>query len=80
MSKTVDETLRVARIILRVLGDGPKRWTELGKLTTKVSPSYGRFQSTLRWLLENGYVRKARRGIYEITDKGRAFYRIVGLN
>ena len=77
MSKTVDETLRVAGIILRVLGDGPKRWTELGKLTTKVSPSYGRFQSTLRWLLENGYVRKARRGIYEITDKGQHFTELL---
>ncbi len=77
MSKTVDETHRVAKIILEQLMEKPRRWTELEKLTTKSSPTYGRFQTTLKWLQQNGYVNKAGRGVYEITEKGKAFYALL---
>jgi predicted transcriptional regulator len=73
MSKTVDETHKVAKIILEQLVEKPRRWTELEKLTTKSSPTYGRFQTTLKWLQQNGYINKAGRGVYEITEKGKKF-------
>lgn len=41
----------------------PRRWTELEKLTTKSSPTYGRFQTTLKWLQQNGYVNKPEKGV-----------------
>ena len=58
MSKTVDETHRVAKIILEHLNEGPKQWTDLEKLTIRSSPTYGRFQTTLNWLLRNNYIKK----------------------
>jgi predicted transcriptional regulator len=77
VSKTVDETHRVAEIILGQLMEKSRRWTELEKLTTKSSPTYGRFQTTLKWLQQNGYVNKAGRGVYEITEKGKAFFALL---
>ncbi len=55
----------------------PRRWTELEKLTTKSSPTYGRFQTTLKWLQQNGYINKTGRGVYEITEKGKAFHTLL---
>jgi len=77
LSKIVDERLRVAKIILGHLAEGPLRWTELEKLTTRVSPTFARFQSTLGWLLRNGYVIRLERGLYSITDKGEAFLKAI---
>ena len=77
MSKTVDETHRVAKIILEQLKEKPRRWTELEKLTTKSSPTYGRFQTTLKWLQQNGYVNKPEKGLYEISNKGKSFYALL---
>ncbi|MFB0522303.1 MAG: hypothetical protein ACETV1_00905 [Candidatus Bathyarchaeia archaeon] len=77
MSKIVDERLRVAKIILGHLLEGPRRWTELEKLTTRISPTYARFQSTLGWLLRKGYVMRLERGLYSITDKGEVFLEAI---
>lgn len=77
MSEIVNERLRVAKIILGNLLSQPRRWTELEKLTTRVSPTYSRFQSTLTWLLENGYITRLERGLYGITDKGETFYEVI---
>jgi predicted transcriptional regulator len=73
LSKTANKTHRVAEIILEQLMEKSRRWTELEKLTTKSSPTYGRFQTTLKWLQQNGYINKAGRGVYEITEKGKKF-------
>ena len=67
----------VAKIILEHLIKKSRRWTELEKLTTKSSPTYGRFQTTLKWLQQNGYINKAGRGVYEITEKGKAFFALL---
>jgi predicted transcriptional regulator len=77
LSKTADKTHRVAEIILEQLVEKSRRWTELEKLTTKSSPTYGRFQTTLKWLQQNGYVNKAERGVYEITEKGKQYLKIM---
>ena len=77
MSKTVDETHRVGKVILGHLLKRQHRWTELEKLTIKGSPTYGRFQTTLKWLCQNGYVNKAERGVYKITEKGKIFYTLL---
>jgi predicted transcriptional regulator len=77
LSKTADKTHRVAEIILEQLVEKSGRWTELEKLTTKSSPTYGRFQTTLKWLQQNGYINKAGRGVYEITEKGKQYLKIM---
>jgi len=71
LTKRLDEQLRVARIILRVLRDGPLRWTPLMKAALRESPTPWKARSTLEWLLRHGYIERPQRGLYRITDGGR---------
>lgn len=69
---TVNDRLRVAKIILGILNDeGPQRWSNLEKETTRKSPTYAKFQATLQWLLKSRYIKRVKRGLYDITEKGR---------
>ncbi|MHA1227849.1 MAG: hypothetical protein ACTSPV_13970 [Candidatus Hodarchaeales archaeon] len=72
MTKRFDDKLRVTRIILRALTRGPMNWTPLTRLILKWSTPW-KAQSTLDWLVREGYVERPERGIYIITDKGRRF-------
>ena len=69
----LEEKLKLAKIVLSKLEDGPKRWTELLKLTLAECGTPHKFQSILDFLLEKGYVDRPERGLYRITDKGRQF-------
>ena len=73
--KRLDEKLRIARIMLEKLEEGPMRWTPLMKAVVKESPSPWKAQVIIEWLLSNGYISRPERGIYEITKKGTSFLR-----
>jgi len=66
-----EERLRTAGTILKHLRRGPRRYTELLKLTLGDGATPGTFRSTVQWLLDQGYVERPQRGVYQITEKGR---------
>ena len=69
--KRLDEKLRIAKIMLEKLSEGPMRWTPLMKVVVKESPSQWKAQVILKWLMEKRYVVRQERGVYQITEKGR---------
>lgn len=70
MTERLNEKLKVARITLQKLSEGPMRWTPLVKAIVKESPSPWKVQSILEWLLSHGYLERPERGLYRITKKG----------
>ena len=77
MTERLDEKLGMARMVLDRLKDGPMRWTPLTKIVVKKSPSPWEAQVIIRWLLENGYIERPERGVYSITEKGRALLKSI---
>ena len=69
----LEEKLKLAKIVLSKLKDGPKRWTELLKLTLAECGTPHKFQAILEFLLEKGYITRPERGLYVITKKGINF-------
>jgi predicted transcriptional regulator len=63
--KRLDEKLRIARIMLEKLSEGPIRWTPL------------KAQVIIKWLLSNGYISRPERGVYQITEKGYKFLKAI---
>ena len=47
------------------------------KIVVKESPSPWKAQVIIRWLLENGYMERPERGVYCITEKGRALLKSI---
>ena len=72
MTERLDEKLGMARIVLDGLKDGPMRWTPLTKIVVKKSPSPWETQVIIKWLLTNSYIERSERGLYCITEKGKA--------
>ncbi len=68
--KQFNERLTTAKIILRQLQDKPTQWTPLMKKTLEASTPWIT-QSTLDWLRREGYVDRPKRGLYQITEKGK---------
>jgi len=77
VTERLDEKLSMARIVLDRLKNGPMRWTPLTKIVVKKSPSPWEAQIIIRWLLENGYIERPERGVYSITEKGRALLKSI---
>ena len=75
--KRLDEKLRIARIMLEKLSEGPMRWTPLLKMVVKESPSPWKVQVIIKWLLFNGYISRPERGVYQITEKGNKFLKAM---
>ena len=75
--KRLDEKLRIARIMLEKLEEGPMRWTPLMKIVVKESPSPWKAQVIIKWLLSNGYISRPKRGVYQITEKGIKFLKAM---
>ena len=75
--KRLDEKLRIAKIILEKLSEGPMRWTPLMKVVVKESPSQWKAQVILKWLLEKEYVIRQERGVYQITENGRELLKTI---
>ena len=73
MTERLDKKLKAAKIVLKNLSGGPMRWTPLVKATLRGSPTPWKFQTIMSWLLVQGYIERNGRGVYGITDKGRAF-------
>jgi len=73
----LDKKLRIARIALDRLQEGPMRWTQLTKIVVKESPSPWKAQVIIKWLLENGYVERPEKGVYNITEKGRTLLKSI---
>ncbi|MGD2200494.1 MAG: hypothetical protein PVJ38_02540 [Candidatus Bathyarchaeota archaeon] len=57
------------QVILDALEKGPTRWTPLTRRALKDSTPW-RVQSTLEWLLREGYIERPSRGIYTIAERG----------
>ncbi len=75
--KRLDEKLRIARMMLERLSEGPMRWTPLLKMVVKESPSPWKAQVIIKWLLSNGYISRPERGVYQITENGRELLRAI---
>jgi len=74
---SMDERMYVAKIILSKLSKGKYKWSDLLKLVLAESPSYSKFNNTLKFLVRNGYVERVSRGVYEITEKGLKFMEAI---
>jgi len=72
-----EDKLRVAHIVLRILRDGPMRWTPLTKAVLRESPTPWKTRSIIYWLLRNGYIERPERGVYLVTEKGLQFLESV---
>jgi predicted transcriptional regulator len=75
--KRLDEKLRIARVMLEKLRESPMRWTPLMKTVVKESPSPWKAQVIIKWLFSNGYISRPERGVYQITEKGRNFLKVI---
>jgi len=76
MTRTLQERLRLAKIVLNELRRSPLRRTELEKRTVMHCGTHGTFESIFKYLLQNGYVQKSgqrQRDPYVITEKGQKF-------
>jgi len=73
VTERLNEKLKVARVVLEKLREGPMRWTPLVKAVLQESPSPWKARSILNWLLRHGYIERPKRGLYRITDKGLQF-------
>jgi predicted transcriptional regulator len=63
----------LAKIVLYELKRQPLYRTELEKLTTQKAVSHAAFENILRYLIQNGHVRKSspkHRAKYVLTEKG----------
>ena len=76
MTKRFDDRLRVTRIILKALTKSSLNWTPLTKLILKWSTPW-KAQSTLEWLVREGYIERPERGVYKITEKGKRFLEVI---
>jgi predicted transcriptional regulator len=77
MTERLDEKLRAAKIVLEKLKYGPIRWTPLVKTVISESPSPWKAQTILEWLLKHGYIERPERGMYAITEKGKALLKSI---
>ena len=67
----LNESLRTAVVLLGALRRGGMRWTPLVRVGYRASTPW-RVHSMIYWLVGLGYVDRPRRGVYEVTEKGRA--------
>ena len=64
------------RTILDILAKGCVHYTDLDKKVCATCHSFATtntFKSQLHYLLNNGYITRIARGIYEITPKGKKY-------
>jgi DNA-binding PadR family transcriptional regulator len=76
MTGTLQERLRLARIVLAELSRQPLRRTELEKRTIRKCGTHSKFEGIFRYLCQNGYVEKSsseHTAPYSITEKGKKF-------
>lgn len=68
--------MATVKSILECLSEGPCRWTPLMKSVLKDSTPWVA-QSTLDWLLREGYIERPIRGLYRLTEKGKLLYDVL---
>jgi predicted transcriptional regulator len=76
MTERLNDRLGTARVVLEALARGPMRWTPLTKLVLRSSTPW-KSQTTLEWLLREGYVTRPSRGVYRITETGSLLLRAL---
>ena len=62
--------MATVKSILECLSAEPCRWTPLMKKVLETSTPWVA-QSTLDWLLREGYIERPSRGLYRLTEKGK---------
>ena len=80
MSKRREEQDMLDKIILKTLKKGRVHWTDMEKkvlATCHPSATRTRFDNRLRYLLKKGYIERASRGIYQITESGEKYMEII---
>jgi len=76
MTRTLQERLRLAKIVLSELERNPLRRTQLEKKTVMHCGTHSTFEGIFHYLKQNGYLEKAEAkhtAPYRITEKGRRF-------
>lgn len=80
MSAVVDETHAVARKILARLNVKPLRVRDVWKLAVQDSAGVKKTVTVFYWLRDQGFIRKTCGDYcapYELTEKGRYFYKAL---
>ena len=70
MSKSLKRRLALAKKMLKILNNKTMHrtdWLILCAIGTT------RFNSMLKFLLEQGYIKRPKKGVYQITEKGKLF-------
>jgi len=76
--KTFGRRMALAKSVLSKLADTESmRWVALVKEVLRNGGTPHTFQSILQFLLDNEYVTRRERGVYEITKKGRDFLEVI---
>ncbi len=68
------------KTILEVLSKGHVHYTDLEKKVTATCYSFATtntFKRQLNYLLDNSYIQRVARGIYQITPKGRDYLALL---
>jgi len=69
------------KTILELLAKGRVHYTDLDKKVCATCHSFATtntFKSQLHYLLNNGYITRVARGIYQITSKGVKYLTLLG--
>jgi predicted methyltransferase len=80
MIAVVDETRAVARKTMARLAVHPMRVRDIWKSVVQDSASVRKTVTVFYWLRDNGFIQKTGQDYcapYELTDKGRRFYRAL---
>jgi len=74
----MERTLDRAYTLLKVLAQsGTLRYTDLILLATPKTCSAATAEKTMNQCLECGFVARPERGVYKLTEKGRAFIKAL---
>lgn len=75
----LEEKILLAKTVLSLLKKegGSMRWTPLLKSTLRQGGTPHTFQSIMSFLMKEGYVERANRGVYTITVKGTSFLELL---
>ena len=74
--KRFKKRLATIETILKCLSGEPCRWTPLMRKVLVTSTPWVA-QSTLDWLLRDGYVERPIRGLYRLTEKGKLLLNVL---
>ncbi len=68
--RRIDEMMKTIYFILMTLKGRSMRWTDLHRKVISQNISQSTFRYMLEWLIKNEYVKRCKRGLYDLTENG----------